>query len=249
MGLFKDERVKYLLLGLIGVFLFVFGQLFYYYAMYAATAIKQDITFLDFFASLNDSPSSLSIFQYIAYIPFMIVMIFLLKVDFKNDFKAFKKDCKSILIYVGCGFVVMYMLTIIVSMIYQSLGIMEESANEELINKILLSKYALPMIISVVLLAPIVEEILFRKVLFGFCEKTLRLKPIFAILISTFIFAFIHVSDLENIKFIFQYLPLSLVICSVYHFSKNNIYAVILLHMANNTIAVIVTYLAASYGI
>ena len=249
MELEKNKSLKYLLFGAIGVFLFIFGQLFYYFAMWAATNIKQNIGFASFLGSLMNNPAAVSIFQYVAYIPFLIVMLFLLKNDFKEDFKEVKKNWKNIVLYVGCGFILMYMLTIVVSMVYQSLGIFEESANEQLINEILLSKYALPMIVSVVLLAPIVEEIVFRKLLFGFCEHTLKLKPVFAVLISALIFAFIHVSDLENIKFIFQYLPLSLVICSVYHFSKNNIYAAILIHMANNTVAVIVTYLAAMYGI
>ena len=137
----------------------------------------------------------------------------------------------------------MYVLNIVVAIVYESFGLTGESANEELINSILLSNAALPMIISVVLLAPIAEELLFRKILFGVSEKTFKLKPIFSIIISTLIFSFIHVTDLASLVYIFQYIPLAAVMCALYSYFKNNIYASILLHMANNTFAVIATYI------
>ena len=145
-------------------------------------------------------------------------------------------------------FFAMYVINFVVALIYESIGLTGESANEELINSILLSNAALPMIISVVLLAPVAEELLFRKILFGVSEKTFKLKPIFSIIISTLIFSFIHVSDLESLKYIFQYIPLAAVMCILYSYFNNNVYASILLHMMNNTFAVIMTYIAYSLG-
>ena len=64
------------------------------------------------------------------------------------------------------------------------------------------------------------------------------------ILISTVLFAFIHVTDLESIKFIFQYIALALPICVAYHYSNNNIYVVTIVHIINNLLSVLtVTYI------
>ena len=229
----QQERNKYLIAALGGFFLFFLGPTVYAFCLMFKEG-SLDI--------LNDK-YALSILQYLSYVPFTVFAIYILKDDLINDFRDFKKNLGKIIIGVVIGFIVMYICNIIVSVVYELFNLTGESANEELINSILLSDAALPMIISVVLLAPIAEELLFRKILFGVCEKTFRFKPVFSIIISTLIFSFIHVTDIESLVYIFQYIPLAFVMCVLYSYFKNNIYASILLHMANNTFAVLATYL------
>jgi ATP-dependent Clp protease ATP-binding subunit ClpB len=45
-------------------------------------------------------------------------------------------------------------------------------------------------------------------------------------------------SDLESLKFIFQYMALALPICMAYHYSNNNIYVVTIIHIINNFLSV-----------
>ena len=232
------ERNKYLIAALGGFFLFFLGSIIYTFIL----MLKEPSTDI-----LNDK-YAMSILQYLSYVPFTVFAVYILKDDLINDFRYFRKNFLKILVGAIVMFFAMYVINFIVALIYEALNIVGESANEELINEILLSDAALPMIISVVLLAPVAEELLFRKILFGVSEKTFKLKPILSIIISTLIFSFIHVSDLESLKYIFQYIPLAAIMCILYSYFNNNVYASILLHMMNNTFAVIMTYIAYSLG-
>ncbi len=229
-----DSKYKYLIAALGGLFLFFFGSIIY----------MSVLMFKDSSVDIANDKYAMSILQYLSYVPFTIFAIFILKDELINDFKEFKKKWLLIVGASIAAFIVMYLVNFIIAIVYEFLNISGESANEELINSILLSNAALPMIISVVLLAPIAEEILFRKILMGVCEESFKMKPIFAIIISTLIFSFIHVSDIESLKYIFQYIPLAAIMCCLYHYFNNNIYASIILHMMNNTLAVILTYIA-----
>ena len=244
MEILKNEKLKYLVAAIAGCFLFFVGSIIYYYGIYAVTNNVTGISFVDFMNHLTaySDPMALSILQYVSYVPFLLVMLILFKDDLHIDWINFKINWKKYLIYVGVGVICIFVTNFIVSFIYMLLKIEGESNNEEIITKMLLSEGALPMIISVVILAPLAEELLFRKIMFGVCEKTLNLKPIITIILSTLVFSFIHVTDVESLKYIFQYIPLALIMCSIYHLSDNNIFASILIHAANNGISVILTY-------
>ncbi len=182
--------------------------------------------------------------QFLTYMPLLVIFVYFLRHDLVNDFKEFKKNfAQNIAIILG-ALAGMYILGLIVVNIYYALGITDDSANESIINILLTSPGKWLMIISVVILAPIVEEMIFRKLCIDTCETKFKLKPIYAILISTVLFAFIHVTDLESIKFIFQYIALALPICVAYHYSNNNIYVVTIVHIINNLLSVLtVTYI------
>ena len=179
--------------------------------------------------------------QFLSYVPMLILIIYFLREEFAEDFIKFKKDIKKNLFLVLIGIGAMYLSAIIVTNIYSILGITGDSANENTINLMLDSKGVVLMVFAVVILAPICEEVIFRKLLFGTCEVTCKFPPVVAIIASSLVFSFIHVSDLESLKFIFQYLALALPICIIYHKSNNNIYVTILMHIINNAISVIIT--------
>lgn len=177
--------------------------------------------------------------QFLTYMPLIVILFYCLRHDLVKDFKEFIKNIKHNLVIVGAAFAGMYALTIVVTIIYEVLGVTGESANENIINLLLDSPGKWLMIISVVVFAPIVEEIIFRKLFIDTCEEKFRLKPAFAIIISTVLFAFIHVTDLESLKFIFQYMALALPICMAYHYSNNNIFVVTIIHIINNLMSVL----------
>lgn len=179
--------------------------------------------------------------QFFSYIPLLIVIIIFLRKECVEDFISFKKNIKKNLLWVLIGIGFMYASIIIINVIYNIIGITGESNNESIIGLLLDSPGVVLMVISVVLLAPITEEIIFRKLLFGTAEITFKFHPVVAIIFSCLVFSFIHVTDLESLKYIFQYIALALPICVVYHYSGNNIYVTIIMHIINNLISVIAT--------
>lgn len=181
--------------------------------------------------------------QFMSYVPILIVAIYFLREELAEDIVAFKGDLKNNLKVLGIGFVAMYVSAYIVGYIYSLFDITGESSNQDLINLLLDSPGKILMVIAVVILAPIAEELIFRKLLIGTCEEKFRFKPIVAIIISSVIFSFIHVTDLESLKYIFQYIALATPICATYHYSKNNVVVTIILHMINNFISILSVFL------
>ena len=179
--------------------------------------------------------------QFLSYVPLLVLIIFFLRKEFAEDFVNFKKDIKKNLFLVLIGIVAMYITVYIVNIVYVIIGVTGESNNESTINLLLDSPGVALMVVAVVILAPITEEVIFRKLLFGTCEETCKFPPAVAIIVSGLVFSFIHVSDLESLKYIFQYLALAIPICAIYHYSKNNIFVTIIMHIINNLISVLVT--------
>ena len=101
------------------------------------------------------------------------------------------------------------------------------------------SKLGFLMLISTVLLAPFIEEIIFRKFLFGLFEKTFRFPIYIATILSAVIFGLIH----DYTIFFFMYFPLALVLSLSYSLYKNNIFMPMGVHLLNNVFAVIMMVL------
>lgn len=87
------------------------------------------------------------------------------------------------------GFVLYYALTWLLGMIYQLTGIVPPSPNDNYLGGLAKTQFT-TMAISIVILAPFAEEILFRGVIFG---NLRRLSPLAAYLVSVIVFAVIHV--------------------------------------------------------
>lgn len=217
------------------------------FSMYYDTTIKEgEITWgqyaQDYFSTnpllFENIKSFYCAVQFLTYMPLMVVLFYCLRHDLVKDFKDFIKNFKRNVGIIGGAFVGMFALAYIVMFIYDTLGESGNSNNENIINLLLDSPGRWLMIISVVVFAPILEEIIFRKLFIDTCELRFKLNPAIAIIISTVLFAFIHVTDLESLKFIFQYMALALPICVAYHYSNNNIYVVTVVHIINNFLSV-----------
>lgn len=179
--------------------------------------------------------------QFLSYVPLIILIVYFLRTEFAEDFIKFKKNVGRNFMLVLIGIFAMYAASMIVGLIYKGIGITGDSNNESIIVLLLNSPGIWLMAVAVVLIAPVVEEVIFRKLLFGTCEVTCHFPPVVAIILSSLVFSFIHVSDLESLKFIFQYLALAIPMCVIYHISGNNIYVTIIMHIINNLLSVIIT--------
>ena len=122
------------------------------------------------------------------------------------------------------------------------LGGSDTSANQSLIESVVDSKPLL-MFFTTVLLAPVLEEIIFRGMMFAWVYEKF---PRFAHLISSFLFAFAHVAlgmlsgNVGEFIQIVPYFLMALVLSKLYE-KTNNIYVPIIAHTVNNFIAVVAT--------
>ena len=138
------------------------------------------------------------------------------------------------------GFAIFYACNIIVNLILSGMGQDLVNPNQEAVNDAVVMS-ATTMFAVAVIMAPIVEEVLFRGVVFG----TIRMKSrVFAYIISALLFAVYHLwasviaySDWTILIYLVQYIPAGLVLAWVYE-RCGSIWASILLHMAVNAMSV-----------
>ncbi len=184
---------------------------------------------------------SLIIFaQVITNIPIAILFVYFSRKILKADWIKFKNKLGRNVIIIVVSTLLILPATIIVSVIYDQLGIKGVSENESLIRALLQHPYAWVMTIATVLFAPLIEELMFRKFLIGTIETKFKWNPVVAVIISTVIFSLVHV--VSDVVFIFQYIPLAAIITLSYHYSDNNIYVSIGVHLLNNLIATLSSF-------
>lgn len=178
--------------------------------------------------------------QLISYVlPIGLISVIFRK-SLRNDAIEFKKKWYYYILYIVIGVAAILIVSTIIALIYELLKIKGDASNQEFIENAIKSGLRPAIFLMVVFGAPIYEELIFRKFLIGFCEKTLRLNRWFAFGISAVLFAFIHVaSDPSSYVFFFQYLGLSIVITLSYILTNNNIYVPIGIHFIQNLLSFI----------
>lgn len=154
---------------------------------------------------------------------------------------CFYMEKKSKLFFtVLTGFGIFYIISFVKTYALLILGIeIPNPNNDTVMDLVSLNIYTMTAI--TVIMAPIVEEVLFRGVLFGTIRKKSKL---FAFIFSILVFAVYHVwsyivayKDLSYLLAILDYIPAGFALAWVYE-KSNNIWYCILLHMIINGIAV-----------
>lgn len=164
------------------------------------------------------------------------------------SFKLVKHDAKHISVQmykdVMFGLLLLFVVGAAINIILQLFLGKVSSENQQAIIEIQKQNPML-LFLSVGILAPFVEEIVFRGVIYkGLKEKyNHRL----AMIVSSFIFGFIHVyaslftGDFKDLLFIFSYAGLGFVFSYVYH-KRDNIYTSIVLHSLYNSISFLMLF-------
>lgn len=139
----------------------------------------------------------------------------------------------------GIGFVANYLLTLGISILVSVISPDFVNVNDQTVENMIGTNYAL-MAVSVAVLAPVSEELLFRGLLFGALHSRSRFA---AYLVSTVIFSLMHVIgyifhyDVLTLALCFlQYLPASLCLAWAYERS-GSIVTPILIHIAVNQLS------------
>lgn len=173
---------------------------------------------------------------------FLVVFaIVFFKKMFVMDAVKFKKDLWRNVAIIVVGSVLIIGLGNLLEWLYYLMNIGGESANQSLIEEMLNSSIRPIMFLMVVIIAPIKEELIFRKFLIGSITGDEDDKNVLAAIISILFFATIHViSSIEDLIFLPQYLLLSAIITLSYLASRKNIYVSVAMHFINNLIAFLV---------
>ena len=170
-------------------------------------------------------------------------IIGLLYKDFKNDFISLREKPKFYALFIPIAAVAFTLISMGFDLLLKNVG---NSNNQNTIVSIMKNGGAVPMIIAVVLMAPVIEEFVYRKSVF----KLLDFAPIWvSYLVSTLFFAIPHMITTPidgNIGLwilkLTPYLFAGASFSFIYH-KTNNIYACIAVHMFNNLISVIFVFM------
>ena len=199
---------------------------------------------------VNDNLTSETINTYFNVLITLSTAVFLLIIfrDFiKKNWKIFKQELLENVIWVltigiGSAYLFSYIGEFIVNLLLPANT--SEATNQTLVVT-LVSSNMLLMTFQAVILAPIVEELFFRGLIFN----KLRQKSVFwAHLISAFLFGLLHVysyilaGDMSEWIKLIPYMTAGLAFSYAYE-KRQNIIAPIFLHGVKNLIAVILIYI------
>lgn len=170
--------------------------------------------------------------NFLIYAVITVLFILVFKHLFQFDFKMVKQNISETMKYSLIGFGVMMVFVVLIGVIYQYLDITETSVNQAALDFMFEQGRIIDWVflaIFTILLAPIVEEFVFRKAVMAFFKKV----PAVAIIISGIAFGYIHVAS-DDYRQIIYYMLIGMVLAGFYVLSKYNIFVPIIMHMIFN---------------
>lgn len=194
--------------------------------------------------------------QISTYFILLIIVIVLLHKDLVKDFFKTKANIKSVLKDVIVGFILLYVASILANAVLIVLNITRASNNQSDIENMIFNCSNIELIlfsIILVIVTPLIEELIFRKSLFGFLKKY-NFSSQKTILVSALFFGGIHVfasilsliissapfmEILTEFLLIIPYFAMGYVLSYCYEKSNRNIFVPTLIHVSNNLLSLI----------
>jgi membrane protease YdiL (CAAX protease family) len=189
------------------------------------------------------SSFGLAIINFLVYLLLLPLVLYFLKKPLIRDFIDFKLNFSSYIVplivgylYLIAGNVISNVITNFLSKIF---AIEPQTAiNQMIIIDALKSNGAVFMVIGAVVFGPIVEELIFRKALFGIITNDK-----IALAVSTIIFGMIHLTSETSIIDALvngvPYFVMGFIFGFIYLQTKKNIMIVTIVHMVSNLISVL----------
>ena len=222
----------------------------YFYKLFICLFIFFNIGYLlkSFFTAIGFDLTTFNItdlvyLESLAKVILLIIVILCYKDTLNQDYHSFNKYCrfniKKCLYLSGIFFLVKIGAAFIVTIFGVIFGInVGQSNNQELVQTFALN-LPIMMLISSVILAPILEEVIFR---LGF--KKIIKNPTAFILISGLVFGLIHVYPTSipfgaSILQVIPYVVMGFALAYIYE-RWRNIYYVIFVHALNNLVSMII---------
>jgi uncharacterized protein len=191
----------------------------------------------------NLSSLGLNVLNFSIYMILLPWIILLLKSDMVYDFKKFKVLGTQIITILVMGYLLVILGNLFANVFASFLSDLfkieiQEAANQITIIKALNAPGMPLMLISAIILGPIVEELIFRKAIFGLFKNVNV-----ALFVSSISFGVIHLigetSVLEAILNGLSYFVMGFVFGYIYIKNDKNIWAPIFVHILTNLIAII----------
>lgn len=180
-----------------------------------------------------------SIYLIIVYLSYMLFIIFIYRDELLIDGKNFKENGISLI----KKYIPIYILGVVLmgisNSILSNITNMSISNNEQSVRETI-KLMPIYMSFSVIIFAPIIEEIIFRKTF-----KNVILNKYLFILISGTIFGLIHISgdiNLNNILMSLPYMIMGTIFAFIYY-KSDNIFTTISLHSIHNTLLLILQFI------
>jgi len=186
---------------------------------------------------------ALSLINFVVYIALIPGVWYVLRKDILIDFETTKQMKKSIFPALGMGYLYIIFGNIIANFLSQilasSLDITQgEAVNQQVIIAALRSEGVILMMISAIIIGPIVEELIFRKALFGLITNDK-----IALFFSSFIFGAIHLIGETSIQSALvngvPYFIMGFVFGYIYLKNDKNIWIPIIIHIISNLVSII----------
>lgn len=186
------------------------------------------------------------------FIVYVILAAAIIPFGFRSlelEFDYFSRPPKQIGVDIAKGYVYMILASIGATAIVSVIGYVFNyaqpiSMNQQAIERALFSSNGILIVFMTVLFAPVLEELIFRKAMFGFFRNQWL-----ALAVSSLIFGFIHVSQettaLAFITNLITYSASGVALGYVYIKNKNNVWASILVHAAANAVSVSIILIQA----
>lgn len=185
-------------------------------------------------------------------LPVMLTAIAFLFIDiesFKYDFKQIKGNVGKFFAHVFSGFIMVYAALLVSNLILQLLNVTGTSQNEMTIQSMFTNEphQLIMLFLLLCIFTPIVEEVVFRKIIFNFVEPRLGYKA--AIASTGIIFGLMHVLAYGDFIQSIPYIFMGLVFGYIYWRSNKNIWVTIGVHFLNNLLSYSVYFLLIVFGI
>lgn len=189
------------------------------------------------------SSFGLSMINFIVYIALIPGVIIVLRNELKQDYLDFRKERSSVIPNILLGYVYIILGNVISNFLSQFLSAQfnitpGEAVNQQVIVEALRSNGIVLIFVSAVIIGPIVEELIFRKAIFGLIHNDKV-----ALGVSTFIFGAIHLlgeaSITEALVNGVAYFVMGFVFGYIYLKNNRNIIVPIIVHVLSNLISVL----------
>ncbi|MFW6298558.1 MAG: CPBP family intramembrane glutamic endopeptidase [Bacillota bacterium] len=188
-------------------------------------------------AALTSFSAGLNLLWYLVltFLLFKFARIYL----FKNQWVYFKDNPGRSFSLIILGLFLMFSMNMFISsgftLFGQEVGSQNQAALEELILGRTFDMIAIVLFAGI--LAPIAEEIVFRKGLYGIIYR--KFGNVAAIILSGILFGLIHMtSELTNVVGMIPYFGLGIILSYIYYFSSKMIFVPIVVHGVMNILSI-----------
>ena len=210
--------------------------LYYFIVMILLSALPITATAMVFLAN-NDITKAiiyLNLFFYGSHLILFFVCFLSFGEEIRKKVKEFLLNWRKNVKYIIIGFVMILIATFVMGIFFQQQGSNQESLSH--MQQSSTSIMLLCFYIVTIILGPINEEFIFRRILIGEGKK--YFPTCLILLVSSIAFGLIHIHDLKEILLVIPYAITGIILGTVYY-KSDNIITSITLHILNNFIGVL----------